>query len=628
MIFQQPGLERARDRRPPSRRPWPSCRRAFPPGLRYDDRLQPDRVHRPVGRRGDQHDLRGGDPGRPRGDPVPADLARRDHPDRRHPGLADRHLRGHGGARLLAQQPVAVRPGARHRHRRRRRDRGGRERRAQPARRAWRRARRRTSTMDEVGGALVAIALVLGAVFIPAAFISGISGQFFRQFAVTIAAATVISCLVSLTPQPGALRAPAQAPCRTETGPRGRCCCARCTASSRGFNWRLRPAVARLWRPDPRLRAAVRRSCSLVYAGLIGADRLAVQSRAHRLHPAAGPGLSDHRDPAAAGLLARPHRCGRAPGRRDRRSARRASRTRCRSPASTAPPSPTPPTPARSSRRSQPVRRARCQGAHVGDHDPGRPVQAGYAAIEEAFIITIQPPPVRGIGTAGGFKMMVQDQRGRGLQALEAATQELVGRGQPDPRPRRRVLPVQHRHPQDLRRHRPGARPRCSGCTPDQVFEALEVYLGSAYVNDFNYLGRTYRVTAQADGPFRKELARRRRSARRATPRARWCRSARSRPSATSTGPYRVPRYNLYPAAEVQGSAGARHFDRRGARRPWRSWRGQVLPDGFGFEWTELAYRRSSRATPASWSSPPRWCSSSWCWRRSTRAGCCRSRSS
>ena len=103
--------------------------------------------------------------------------------------------------RLLAQQSVAVRPGAGHRHRGRRRHRRGRERRAQHRRRPEPRAAAR-KTMDEVGTALVAIALVLCAVFIPSMFITGISGQFYRQFALTIASATVISLIISLTLSP------------------------------------------------------------------------------------------------------------------------------------------------------------------------------------------------------------------------------------------------------------------------------------------------------------------------------------------------------------------------------------------------------------------------------------------
>ncbi len=121
--------------------------------------------------------------------------------------------------------------------------------------------------MDEVGGALIAIALVLSAVFIPAAFITGISGQFFRQFAVTIASATIISCLVLADPEPGALRAALQAARRA--GRAG----ILADPPDQGVFSRLQPcvrqAVARLWRADRRLlRVAV--LALVVYAGLIG----------------------------------------------------------------------------------------------------------------------------------------------------------------------------------------------------------------------------------------------------------------------------------------------------------------------------------------------------------------------
>ena len=131
-IFQLPGSN-ALATADEVKRTMEELRRGFPPGPRLRHHLQPDRVHPAVGRRGGQDHLRGGGAGRHRRDPVPADLARGDHPDRGDPGLADRHLRRHVGAGLQPQQPVAVRAGARDRHRRRRRDRRGRERRAQPA---------------------------------------------------------------------------------------------------------------------------------------------------------------------------------------------------------------------------------------------------------------------------------------------------------------------------------------------------------------------------------------------------------------------------------------------------------------------------------------------------------------
>jgi multidrug efflux pump subunit AcrB len=125
--------------------------------------------------------------------------------------------------------------------------------------------------------------------------------------------------------------------------------------------------------------------------------------------------------------------------------------------------------------------------------------------------------------------------------------------------------------------------------SPDRVFETLQVYLGSAYVNDFNYLGRTYRVTAQADGRFRgtvRDIA-----------------NLKTRNESGAmvpigsvaqfrdiTGPYRVPRYNLYPAAEVQGNTLPGYSTGYGIAAMERI-AAEHLPDGFGYEWTELAYQ-------------------------------------
>src|SRR4029077_14528760 len=127
-------------------------------------------------------------------------------------------------------------------------------------------------------------------------------------------------------------------------------------------------------------------------------------------------------------------------------------------------------------------------------------------AIQEAFIITIPPPPGRGIGNAGGFKMMIQDKRGRGLAALDAATQEMVGAANATPGLVGVFSLFNTRTPKvyaDIDR----VRAEMLGVSADRVFEALQVYLGSVFVNDFNYLGRTYQVTAQADGPFRQNIS-------------------------------------------------------------------------------------------------------------------------
>jgi multidrug efflux pump subunit AcrB len=130
------------------------------------------------------------------------------------------------------------------------------------------------------------------------------------------------------------------------------------------------------------------------------------------------------------------------------------------------------------------------------------------------------------------------------------------------------------------------------GVPAERVFEALEVYLGSAYVNDFNYLGRTYRVTAQADGRFRQDL----RDI--ANLKARNVNGDMVPLGSVAgfedmTGPYRVPRYNLYPAAEVQGAT-LPGVSTGYALAEMERLAGEILPDGFGYEWTELALQERS----------------------------------
>jgi len=215
-------------------------------------------------------------------------------------------------------------------------------------------------------------------------------------------------------------------------------------------------------------------------------------------------------------------------------------------------------------------------------------LQQRLGVIQEAFIITIVPPPVRGIGNAGGFKMMVQDKRGRGLVALEAATQELAAAANQTPGLVGIFSLFNTRTPKvyaDIDR----VRAEMLNVSADRVFETLQIYLGSSYVNDFNYLGRTYRVMAQADAQFREDI--------------RDIANLKTRNQQGEmvpigavaqfrdiTGPYRVPRYNLYPAAELQGNT-LPGFSTGYALATLERLAAEHLPDGFGFEWTELAYQ-------------------------------------
>ncbi len=211
------------------------------------------------------------------------------------------------------------------------------------------------------------------------------------------------------------------------------------------------------------------------------------------------------------------------------------------------------------------------------------------AAIKEAFIIVIPPPPVRGIGNSGGFKMMVQDKRGRGLIALDAATQDLVAAANRTTGLAGVFSLFNTRTPKiyaDIDR----VKAEMLGVPADKVFEALEVYLGSVFVNDFNYLGRTYQVTAQADGPFRQNIGditnyKTRNNAGQMVPIG----------AVTSfrdiTGAYRVPRYNLYPAAEVQGNTLPGFSTGYALAATWRSSRTTASRTASATKWTELAYQ-------------------------------------
>jgi HAE1 family hydrophobic/amphiphilic exporter-1 len=195
---------------------------------------------------------------------------------------------------------------------------------------------------------------------------------------------------------------------------------------------------------------------------------------------------------------------------------------------------------------------------------------------------------VRGIGNAGGFKMMVQDKRGRGLPALEAATQDLVGAANQTPGVAGIFSLFNTRTPKvyaDIDR----VRAEMLGVSPDRVFETLQVFVGSAYVNDFNYLGRTYRVTAQADAPFRqdeRDIA----NLKTRNDKGQMVPIGTVAEFRDIVGPYRVAHYNLYPAAELQGNA-APGTSTGEALAAMERLAAERLPDGFGFEWTELAYQ-------------------------------------
>jgi HAE1 family hydrophobic/amphiphilic exporter-1 len=437
-------------------------------------------------------------------------------------------------------------------------------------------------TMDEVGGALVAIALVLCAVFIPTAFLTGISGAFYRQFAVTITASTVISAIVSLTLSPALAALLLRAHDQQERSGLWKTISRPISAFFAGFNRlfeRLSWGYAELTRRVLRVSALA----LVLYGGLIGltyfqfvrtpSGFIPELDRAYFIVAISLPaGASLERTDqivrkASEILLSRPG-VGHAvtfvgfDG---------ATFTNA-------------PNVGVSFVVLKPFEERTKTGLTTASvlND----LRAQMQALREAFILVIAPPSVPGIGTGGGFKMYVQDRAGRGPRALEQAVETIVGPANQTPglvQVFTLFNTVTPRVFADIDR----TKAEMLGVPITRFFDTLSTYMGSTFVNDFNLLGRTFRVTAQADNPFRLSV--------------RDVENLRTRSVSDEmvplgavatfreiTGPYRVPRYNLFPAAEVQGAT-LPGFSTGQAIAAMEKIVAANLPSGFGFEWTEIA---------------------------------------
>jgi len=450
-------------------------------------------------------------------------------------------------------------------------------------------------TMDEVGGALLAISLVLCAVFIPTAFITGLQGSFYRQFAITIAASTAISCFVSLTLSP-ALAAILLKPHEAHDAQKKKGALdwlmspvnAFFRAFNRAFDW-LSHAYGALTARMIRLSALV----LLVYAGLIGLTWLQLTSVPTGLVPQLDRGyfIASLQLPPGASLQ------------RTDAVIKKASEIIQSRPGV-----------------QNSVAFVGLEGAtftnapnagviFVTLKDFKERQKEGLTArgilvdlrremsmIGEAFALIFEPPSVPGIGTGGGLKGYVQDRGGRGLQALEFATWSVAGAANQTPGIQQAFTLFSTRTPQifaDIDR----TKSELLGLPIGRVFEALSIYMGSSFVNDFNILGRTYRVTAQADNPFRLTLSdvanlKTRNTTGDMVP------IGSVATFSDITGAYRVPRYNLYPAAEVQVAL-ARGFSSGQGIAAIEKIARERLPDGFGFEWTEIALQEKLASNTA-----------------------------
>jgi multidrug efflux pump len=206
--------------------------------------------------------------------------------------------------------------------------------------------------------------------------------------------------------------------------------------------------------------------------------------------------------------------------------------------------------------------------------------------IQEADVFVIQPPPVRGVGTAGGFKLVVQDRTGAGFAALQDVTDAYVDAARKDGTVTGVFSPYRAHTPQifvDIDR----VKAEKLNVPLANIFDTLQVYLGSIYVNDLNLFGRTFQVRAQAEGDFRAE------------PENISQLKARNANGGMvplgsvlgiqwRSGPDRVVRYNLFPAAEINGDAAAGR-SQGDALDAMERLADQTLPRGMGIEWTDIA---------------------------------------
>jgi len=446
-------------------------------------------------------------------------------------------------------------------------------------------------SMDEVATALVAIVLVLCAVFVPTLFIPGISGQFYKQFAVTISTATVISLLLSLTLSPAMaavlLRAHVHADAAT-LSPWRRGLARAADRFNTGFE-RMSEAYARLTR---RLVNAPKRMVAS-YAALIAATAALFIATPTGFIPSQDQGyfLAIVQMPSGASL----ERTDEAV----REVAKRILPIKglrgavmfagLHGPSQTSAPNSGAiyfPFNSFAEREAQGV-------TYAGIMAEANKAMAGY---DKARILLVPPPVIQGIGAAGGYRFMLQDREGRGYDALNAQAWGLIAKANAEKGLRQiytlfdvgtpRVYADIDRRKADL-----------LGVPPERIFEALQVYLGSAFVNDFNLLGRTYRVTAQADPEHRSTVADIANLKTRSNNGAMVPLGAVTNFS-DKTGPYRVVRYNLLPAVEIDGDT-APGFSTGQSLATIEKLAATNLAPGYGGEWTGIAYEQSHTGNTA-----------------------------
>ncbi len=437
--------------------------------------------------------------------------------------------------------------------------------------------------MREVSGPIIAIALVLCAVFVPLAFMSGLTGQFYKQFAVTIAISTVISAINSLTLSP----ALAALLLRGHDAPKD----ALTRGMDRAFGWLFRGFNRMFGRGSDAYGRGV--GGVLKRKGLLMLVYLALVAVTFGLFKAVPSGFVPMQDKQyLIGFAQLPD--GATLDRTDA-VVRRMGEIMKKNPnveGSLA-------FPGLSINGFTNSSNAGIAFAMLKPFDQRRnPDQSGgavaqqlnaeFAQIQDAFIVMFPPPPVSGLGTTGGFKLQLQDRGALGYAEMDKAVKAFMAKAYQTPELQGMFTSWQVNVPQlfaDIDR----TKARQLGVRVTDVFETMQVYLGSLYVNDFNKFGRTYTVRVQADAAFRARaedigLLKVRAATGEMVPLSALMKVRQG------AGPERAMRYNGFLSADINGGA-APGFSSGQAQDAIERIAKETLPPGVGFEWTELTYQ-------------------------------------
>lgn len=447
--------------------------------------------------------------------------------------------------------------------------------------------------MDEVTGPIIAITSVLAAVFIPSAFLSGLQGEFYRQFALTIVISTILSAINSLTLSP-ALAAILLKPHHSKTRPDW---LTRLIDTLFGGFFRLfnrffdRAASSYVGT----VRRAVRGSAIvlMLYAGFVGLTWLGFHQVPNGFVPAQDKyflvgiaqlpsGASLDRTEAVVKQMS------------DIALAEPGVESVVAFPGLSVNGPVNVPNSALMFAMLKPFDER--QDPSLSANAIAGKLMGKFSQIPDGFLGIFPPPPVPGLGAMGGFKLQIEDRDGLGFEALVQAQGQIMAKAMQAPELANMLASFQTNAPQlDVEIDRVKA--KTLGVSMTDVFETLQINLGSLYVNDFNRFGRTYRVMAQADAPFRAQaqdigLLKVRSNKGDMIPLNAFVTLTEG------SGPDRVIRYNGFPSADISGGPAPGYSSGQATDAIEKILR-ETLPEGMVYEWTDLVYQEKQAGNSA-----------------------------